>query len=150
MHNLLPGHAFAICEQRIIVSMYGSNRSVFQFTVITPQLNAAPNDLRITDTSATLGPPNLSPRQCQDLRALFRDNFEPDSQRSPKPMTYAEAAILIGDTGKALEHRISNFRGSLLKSGYPRMSLDELAIFLIGTGALTPENAAPCISDDPQ
>lgn len=134
-YALLPRHAHLLCEDRLRVSIYGSNRSLFSFTVVTPSRDSdgAPEP---AGTSSTLGPPALTTRQREDLAALFWEYHAPAERRSPRPLTYAEAAARIGDTGKAVEHRIAHLRRKLLGNGYPAMELHELALFLMATKAL--------------
>ena len=134
---LLPGHSHLLCEDRLRVAMHGTGRAVFSLTVVAPPSDTAPRYDDPLESPSTLGPPILSPRQREDLAALFWEYHAPPERRSPRPLTYSEAAVLIGDTGKALEHRVAYLRRGLLQKQYPSMELHELALFLIGTKALT-------------
>jgi len=139
-YNLLPGRLHVICEDRLTVSMPGTDRSVFEFDVVCRQRPGRTDDgsEQPSDGPSTLGPPTLSLRQREDLSALFIEYRRADGGAPPKPKTYAEAAVLIGDTSKALEHRVAYLRKRLLRDGYPRMDLHQLAIFLLATQLLTP------------
>lgn len=141
-YALLPRHAHLLCEDRLRVSLYGTNRSLFSFTVVTPGYDS-PIESEPAGTFSTLGPPELTARQREDLAALFWEYHAPAERRSPRPLTYAEAAARLGDTGKAVEHRIAHLRRKLLADGYPAMEIHELALFLMATKALQPADFAP-------
>lgn len=137
--QLLPGSVHMVCEERLTVSVFGTNMASFAFDVLSDPVSdwtAAPESA-VGGAESTLGPPVLTSRQREDLSALLWEYRGPNGPTTPKPLTYAEAAVLLGDTAKALEHRVTHLRKRLLEAGYPRMDLRELAIFLLATRSLT-------------
>jgi hypothetical protein len=136
--QLMPGGVHVICEERLTVTVVGTKNASFAFDILGPSAGIGPAQAAssVGGAPSTLGPPALTPRQRQDLSALFWEYRGPDGPAAPRPLTYAEAAVLLGDTAKALEHRVTHLRKRLLEAGYPRMDLQELAVFLLATGSL--------------
>lgn len=120
--------------------MEGEHRSHFELTFGQAVGDAPPSaalDPVLDEGPSTLERPHLTARNRQDLAALFSEYQRPGGRGAPHPKTYRDAAARLGDTAKALEHRVFDLRRKLENHGYPWLdSLEDLAILVVTTGAL--------------
>ncbi len=152
IQRLLPARRSHLLEEpRLRVVLRGRGRSGFDLTIVVSEDADDPDggdpslpfraregpDPERSSVAPTLEPPMLTPRNRTDLAALFWEYHRRPGHRAPRARSYREAAAHLGDTAKALEHRIFDLRRRLDGQNYPwAESLDDLALLVLTTGAL--------------
>ncbi|MGQ0745001.1 MAG: hypothetical protein ACT4OS_11850 [Acidimicrobiales bacterium] len=136
--ELLSGQRHLLDSGRFTITLAGTRRSTFVFWIVVPPGPGQSNEVSgddadgYSDSSPTLGPPNLSARQRLDVAALAWEWHRPVGRREPRPLTYEQAATKIGCTAKALERRVADLRASLVKRRYHQLDdLPMLCAFLV-------------------
>lgn len=147
--ELLAGQRHPLDARCFRISLPGSRRAHFEFTIVNEALEDDQSDLGAGEGARspkvgtpTLGAPELSRRQRLDVAALSWEWHDPPGRRGPRPLTYDQAARRLRCTPKSLERRVSELRSSLVRRGYQQ--LDDLAMmcsFLVtGCRAVGPED----------